>query len=166
MKPWILASAVVALSGGPAAAQPASSDPPVAVELVAGHAGFVDDATRHHAVVGGAVRWYLSPRVSVGPEVVFMPGPDGDRNLMATGNVTFDIRQPGAGRRVTPFLVAGGGLFHHRARFGTQTFASGEGAFTAGGGVRVPLSARWHMAGEWRLGWELQSSVNVVIGVR
>jgi len=85
---------------------------------------------------------------------------------MATANATFDVRAPGRTRRVTPFVVAGAGLFNHRAPFGAETFSSSEGAFTAGGGLRVALSDRWHVGGEWRVGWELHSRTSVMIGLR
>ena len=52
---------------------------PVAVEGTVGWAGFVDDATIHHGVFGGGARISLSPRISVGPEIAYMVGPDDDR---------------------------------------------------------------------------------------
>ena len=79
---WIL---VVALGGmlldSPAEAQSAPKGGPDAVEIFAGYAGFVDDATIDHAVFGGAGRFYISPRASQGPEVTYMRGPDLDRDL-------------------------------------------------------------------------------------
>lgn len=60
---------IVAALTSPAAAQ---SRPAPAVELTGGWAGFVDNATIDHAVLGVAVRWRVSRRISVGPEVVYM----------------------------------------------------------------------------------------------
>ena len=143
-----------------AAAQTVANDRGTAAgELVVGHAGFVDDATIHHAVVGGAVRWYLTPRVGVGPEVVYMRGPRDDRDLMLTGNLTFDFLPD---RRVTPFAVIGGGWLRHSDRFGP----SNEGAFTAGVGLRANISDRWYVGGEARLGWELHTRVTGIVGIR
>ena len=138
----------------------------VAAELTGGHAGFVDDATIHHGVIGGALRWYVSPRISVGPELAYMRGPDDDRDLMLTGNVTFDLRAPAPGRVVTPFLVAGAGLFRHSDRIGPVPFSSSEGAFTAGGGVRARVSDRWFVGGEARFGWELHTRLSLLIGFK
>ena len=143
------------------------SRPASAAELLVGYAGFADDATIDHTVVGGAARVYLSPRVAVGPELVFMRGPGSDRDLMLTGNLTFDLLRPRQGKppRVSPFLVAGGGLFRHTDRFGGASFSSSEGAFTAGGGTRVWFTDRVYGVADFRVGWELHYRVNGGIGI-
>lgn len=150
-----------------ARAQSTDIRPAPAVEFLAGYAGFVDDATIDHAIVGAAGRVYLTPRVAVGPEFVYMRGPDEDRDLFLTGNLTFDVLPPVSGvpRRVTPFLVAGGGFFQHSDRFGAVEFTSYEGAFTAGGGVRAWITRRVYALVDFRLGWELHARVNAGIGV-
>lgn len=125
----------VSLTAGSAFGQSTDVRPRPAVEFLAGYAGFVDDSTIDHGIVGAAARVYLTPRVAVGPEFVYMRGPESDRDLVLTGNLTFDVLPPldGRPRQVTPFLVAGGGIFQHRDRFGALDFRSSEGAFTAGG---------------------------------
>ena len=148
---------------GPAAAQSADLRPSPAVEFTGGYAGFVDDATIDHGVIGGAMRFHLSPRISVGPEVQYMIGPGSDRDLILAGNLTFEVLRPGT--KVTPFLVAGGGLFRHRNSFGGRSFSSSEGAFTAGGGVRAWVSDRVYVAGEARLGWELHWRFSGTVGI-
>jgi hypothetical protein len=155
------------LADGNALAQSNDIRPAPAVEFLAGYAGFVDDATIDHAIVGAAGRVYLTPRVAIGPEVVYMRGPGSDRDLFLTGNLTFDVLPPRAGRsrRATPFLVAGGGFFQHRDRFGAFDFTSYEGAFTAGGGVRAWLSDRVYALADVRFGWELHARVNGGIGI-
>ena len=135
-----------------------------AVEGFAGYAGFVDDSTIHHKAFGGAARWYLLPRVAVGPEMVFMKGPGDEHALIATGNVTFDFLS--GPRAVTPFLVAGGGIFHLGDSFFGQSFSSTEGSFTAGGGVRIPIGERFYVAPELRIGWEPHVRVSVAVGWR
>jgi hypothetical protein len=138
-----------------------------AVEFLAGYAGFVDDATIDHAIFGAAGRVYLTPRLAVGPEFVYMRGPGEDRDLYLTGNLTFDVLPPrdGVPRRVTPFLVAGGGFFQHSDGFGPFDFTSYEGAFTGGGGVRGWISRRVYMLADVRFGWELHARVNAGIGI-
>jgi hypothetical protein len=150
----------------PAAAQ--SVRPQPAVEILAGHAGFADDATIEHAVFGGAARVYLTPRISVGPEITYMRGPNTDRDWFFLGNFTWDVRRPQAGRppRVSPFLIAGGGFFTHSDRFPSGTFTSSEGAFAAGGGTRVHVNDRVYVMGDFRIGWELHYRVTGGIGVR
>ena len=173
MTPLRLVPVVVSLllvAASVTAAQPArgtTGGPAGTVEFSAGYAGFVDDATIDHGLVGIASRWYLGPRLSIGPEAVYMQGPGGDRDLFLTGNVTWDLfGRNGRSSRVVPFIVGGAGLMRHRARFGTQTFTSTEGAFTAGGGVRAGLNDRIFVAGDARLGWELHYRVTGTVGVR
>ncbi|HXW08653.1 MAG TPA: hypothetical protein VD833_25705 [Vicinamibacterales bacterium] len=142
----------------PVMAQPPGT-PAGAAELTVGYAGFVDDATIDHAVFGGAVRFPLSPRVSIGPELQYMIGPGEDRDLILTGNLTLDLLPPH--QRATPFFVIGGGLFRHADMFGSST----EGAFTAGGGVRSWLTERVYVAAELRVGWELHYRLTGTVGV-
>src|SRR5262245_43199905 len=137
-----------------AQAQDRRDRPPPAAELGVGYAGFIDEGMIHHGVLGGTLRWHLSPRVSVGPELVYMSGPGGDRDLFATGNLTLDFLRPSTTRSVTPYIVAGAGLMRHTGDVGTGTFTSSEGAFTAGLGVRAWLSDRTYAGAEWRVGWE------------
>ena len=88
---------------------------------------------------------------------------------MLTGNVTFDLIRPatrGRPRAVTPFVVAGGGLFQTRSSFAIEDFTSSEGAFTAGGGVRGHIGDRVIVGGEARIGWELHIRANAFVGVR
>ena len=149
----------------PALAQ--SVRPATSAEFLAGHAGFADDATIGHVVFGGAARIYVTPRISIGPEVTYMKGPNTDRDWFVLGNLTWDIRAPRAGRppRVSPFLIAGGGFFTHSDRFASGTFTSSEGAFAAGGGTRVHLTDRVYLMGDFRIGWELHYRVTGGIGV-
>ena len=160
-----VALALLAVPVVPAFAQQSSERPAPALEIIGGYAGFVDDATIDHAVIGGSARIYLSPRISVGPEIVYMRGPADDRDLFFTGNLTFDILSPRPDRRVAPFLVGGGGFFRGSYSIGPQPFSYLEGAFTAGGGLRAPISDRWYALGEYRIGWELHQRVTGGVGV-
>ena len=134
-----------------------------AAEAFAGYAGFVDDVFIDHFTVGGNTRIYLSPRIGIGPEVVYMRGPGADDILYFTGNVTFDLlaRQEG---RIDPFLVIGGGFFRGTTHVGTQRFTNVEGAVTGGGGARINLTDRLYAVGEFRLGWEPHYRVTGGIG--
>jgi len=162
-----LLSLALLLTAGSALAQSTDARPAPALEFLAGYAGFADDATIDHGIVGAAGRVYLTPRLAVGPEFVYMRGPGSDRDLFLTGNLTFDVLPPrfGRPRRVTPFLVAGGGFFQHSDRFGAFDFTSYEGAFTAGGGVRGWVTRRVYALADFRLGWELHARINAGIGI-
>ena len=167
------------LAAAPAAAQPPLDDrsgrpeqgrrAPAAVEGLVGYAGFLDESTIGHTLFGGAARVHLAPRHSLGPEVVYMRGPGADRDWFLTANYTFDFIAQGEGHprtRVNPFLVAGAGVMRHTDRFGVGSFSSSEGAFTAGGGVRVWLTDRVYALGEFRTGWEPHIRINGGVGVR
>ncbi len=139
-----------------------------AAEFTGGYAAFVDDAMIDHGVFGGAARWQVTPRLGIGPEITYMIGPRSDRDLFVTGNVTWDLVRfapPRAGR-VVPYLVGGAGFFRHFNRFGPNSFASNEGAFTAGGGARVWVSRRVYVGGEARFGWELHTRLGGTVGIQ
>lgn len=165
----LVALAFVAAAIAPPAA--AQERPGPAGELAAGALLFADDGVVTEGFIGGAARFHLLPRISVGPEVAYIRG-ENHNHLMLTGNVTFDFLRPERGRprRFTPFVVAGAGQFHTRARFpgrlpNDEVFASSEGAFTAGGGVRALVGRRLVAGAEVRIGWELHIRLNGILGV-
>jgi hypothetical protein len=129
---------------------------------------FADDGIVSEGLVGGAGRVYVTPRVSVGPEVSYING-DNHSHFTLTGNVTIDLVHPvrGRPRQVTPFVTVGAGLFQTSELFGgNETFTSTEGAFTAGGGVRTLIGRRVFVGAEARIGWELHVRLNALVGVR
>ncbi len=145
----------------------AQGRPGPAAELAAGWVGFADDGIVSESLVGGAARWYLLPRVSVGPELVYISGAH-HSHLVLTGNVTWDVLAPTnrRPRRVTPFLVAGGGVFQTREHLFNGTYMSSEGAFTAGGGVRALVADRMTLGFDMRVGWEPHIRINGLIGLQ
>jgi Outer membrane protein beta-barrel domain len=146
----------------------AQERPAPVVEFAAGALLFPDDGeTVPEGFAGGTARFYLTPRLSVGPEVAFVKGDNHD-HFMLTGNVTYDFLGPVGGRPapVTPFVVAGAGLFRTQEGFPIGDFSHTEGAFTAGGGLRALLGERVTVGAEARLGWELHVRVNGFVGVR
>jgi Outer membrane protein beta-barrel domain len=160
----MLAVLLVAPAATPAAAQ---ERPGPVAELAAGALVFPDDGAVTEGFAGGTVRFHVSPRISVGPEVAFISG-ESHSHLMLTGNVTFDFLGPVNGRApaLTPFVVAGGGLFRTNEEFLGDDFSSSDGAFTAGGGVRGRVGDRVIVGAEARVGWELHLRFNVLVGVR
>jgi len=134
-------------------------------EGTAGYAGFVDDATKNYWVAGGGFRRYLTPRLSVGPEVVVMGNSNllTDRHAIATGNVILDL-YPRTVRRLTPFVVGGFGLFFSRDQVRNGPFWSNDPAFTAGGGIRARVGERVSIGAEYRLGWEPHHRLTATAG--
>ena len=159
---------VLVLLAGPMAHSIGAQDrPEPAVDFAAGWVGFADDGVVSEGLVGGAVRWYPLPRVSVGPELVYIHGTN-HSHFVLTGNVTWDLLAPvnGRPRAVTPFLVAGGGVFQTREQFFNGAHTSSEGAFTAGGGIRVLVARRVTVGVDVRAGWEPHIRINGLIGLQ
>src|SRR5262245_41729278 len=166
MKNIIIAIMLGAFAAGPAEAQ--NNRPAPVGEFAAGVLMFPDEGVVTEGFVGGAGRFYLSPRISVGPEVAYISG-DRHSHTMLTGNMTFDFLRPenGQQRPVTPFVVVGGGLFRSRYIFPeNEVFTHNEGAVTAGGGVRARMGSRIVGGVEARMGWETHIRLNGFIGVR
>jgi hypothetical protein len=160
----IVSATLIMLLGPFALAAFPQGAPGPSVDVTTGWVGFADDGVVSESLIGGAVRWYVSPRITIGPEVGYIKG-TGHSHLVLTGNVTWDVAAPSGGR-FTPFLVAGAGLFETRQRFPSNTFTSREGAFTAGGGVRVRTSTRVTVGVDARVGWELHLRVAGFASVR
>lgn len=163
----VVVGAVGLLVAPMAGASMAQSRPGPTVEFAAGWVGFADDGIVSEALVGGAARVYLLPRISVGPEIVYIAGTS-HSHLTVTGNVIWDVVHSMSARRprLIPFLVAGGGFFQTHESFPSGAFTSTEGAFTAGGGVRGLIGNRLTVGIDARVGWELHLRIGGLIGVR
>jgi hypothetical protein len=147
---------------------PASAQdrPAPALDLGSGWVGFADDGIVSEWPIAMAARWYLTPRISIGPEVTFIAAGSHSHQIV-TGNLTVDVLAPRNGApRITPFILVGGGLFRTREGFANRPpFSATEGAFTVGGGVRVPLNDRIGAGIDARLGWEPHLRVTGFISV-
>lgn len=156
--------AVLALWALPVSAQ---NRPAPALEFAAGWVGFADDGVVSETPIGAAARWYVSPRISIGPEVTFIAG-ESHSHQVVTGNLTFDFLAPRNGRpRVTPFVVGGGGMFRTSEAFAFRpSYSSTERAFTVGVGIRVTINDRLAAGIDARLGWELHLRMTGFISVR
>jgi hypothetical protein len=145
----------------------AQERPSPAIELAGGALLFADDGIVQEGFFGGNARFHLSPRVSIGPEVAFILG-ENHSHFMLTGNLTCDLLSPvnGRPRAVTPFVVAGGGLFRTHEQLFAGPYNSTDGAFTAGGGLRMRVTDAVAAGAEARIGWELHMRVNAFIAVQ
>jgi opacity protein-like surface antigen len=157
----VIAASLIALAPLSAAAQHAG--PVSHVTVAGGYAGFIDDATIGHGVVGVGAGWVVAPRLAIGPELLYMIGPDNDRDLFVLGVARIGLRR--FREPVVPFLTVGGGLMRHSDRFNGVSFSGTEGAFIAGGGVRLDLSPRVYIAPEFAIGWEPHWRASLSVGV-
>jgi hypothetical protein len=155
---------VISLSTIAQTAEAQSRPPTASVILTAGYAGFVDESPINHGVVGGGTEWVLTPRIAVGPDLLYMIGPGSDRDLFVLGVARFGILP--FSRRVVPFAMAGGGLMTHWDRFNGKTFRSSEGSFVFGGGLRVGVTPNVYVAPEFAIGWEPHVRASVNVGIR
>ena len=170
MTPPLLGFALFVCVGIVATSEPAGAQkrPAPVAELSVGWAGFPDDGDMvSEGVIGATVRWYVRPRLSVGPEVAYVSGRN-HRHVMLTGNITWDVLAASNDRPrpVTPFVTVGAGLFQTRGTFFGDAVVSREGAFTAGGGVRAAIGQRATAGAEARVGWETHLRLTGFIGVR
>jgi hypothetical protein len=162
--PFSFALLAVVLMSERVGAQNTRSSP--ALDVSAGWAGFADESIIHHRAVSGSPRFYVTPRLSGGPEVTYMAGPGTDRDLFVLGNLTYEwplLLRDGV-PRVVPFVVGGWGYMRHRSRFGS--FIAHGSAYAGGTGVRVRLSDRLFVGSELRFGSELHARVNGAVTVR
>lgn len=162
---WTMAALTLlgALAASPAAAQ---ERPKLGADVSAGWVGFGDDGIVSEGLIGGAARFYLSPRISVGPEISYIQGQN-HSHLVLTGNLTCDLLSPARGpRTVTPFVVFGGGLFQTREQLFNGQYTSSEGAYTMGGGVRARAGTRGTIGVEARMGWEAHVRINALFGIQ
>ena len=150
----------------------AQDKPRPIVEAVVGRSGFIDEGWDYFGTFGGGVRVFVTPRLAVGPEVAYLRGELDASNLTVTANVTFDFLRDD-GRRIVPYLVAGGGYLRQKTLVGggpgstaLVPFTSSEGTMSAGIGARIALGSSLFVAPEVRLGWEPESRIAVTIGVR
>jgi hypothetical protein len=132
-----------------------------------GHAGFIDSPMVSHLTVGGSARVFVTPRIAIGPEMVYMRGPGTDRDFAIMGTVTFDLlADAGRSRRLVPYLVVSGGLTWQTVEFASGPFTSTEGALSGGFGTRIALGRGLYLAPEARLGWEPLTRVSINVGIR
>jgi hypothetical protein len=147
---------------GALAAAPAAARQLPAIDVTGAWVGFADDGIVGEAAVGGAARWQLSPKISIGPELIYIQG-DNHSHFVATGNFTVDFNPEGS---VQPFFVVGGGVFQTHEEFFDDAFTSREGAFTVGGGIRGRVTDRVSVGLDARIGWETHIRIGGVVTVR
>ena len=157
---FTFAVAALSLSGFAAVANAQEAPSRFAVDFSGGYAGFADEAIIGHSAVGAGFGWRVTPRLSVGPEAVFMNGPDGDRDVFLTGKLVFDFMPNDP---VSPYVVADGGAMLHADRFVSGSYWSQEGAVSGGGGVRFNVTPRLSIAPEFRVGWETHIGIGAVV---
>ena len=167
---------VAVLSGMPERLLAQQDRPAPIVEAVVGRSGFIDEVWDYFTTVGGGARWFVTPRLAIGPEVSYLSGKFDSleaSSLIVTGNITFDFIRDDGRRPVVPYLAAGGGFMRQKTLVGTgpgstalAPFTSSEATASGGIGARIALGSHVFVAPEFRLGWEPETRMAVTIGIR
>ncbi len=143
------------------------------IRLTGGASGFTgDDGEIPHGVAGGSFRVYVTRRVSIEPEFLYMTNNPNDRDYLGQVSVAYDFAD--SGKRFVPYVVAGAGVLRHRSKFFGADFDTGQPrvfdtsytsfAVSAGGGVKMFLTKRLFIAPEGRVGYQPSVRGTVSIG--
>lgn len=97
------------------------------------------------------MRYYLTRRLGIEPEVMYLVGPGSDRDITVIPHLTVDLNP---GRAVRPYVVGGAGLHRFSQRIGGVPFTGNSWVVNGGFGVRIPLGSRFFVAPEARIGFE------------
>jgi hypothetical protein len=127
------------------------------VEAKAMFGGVVFEPELDHTAVGGAVRVYVTKRISIEPEFLYMRNGANDQDFIVQPNVAFDITDPT--KRFVAYAIGGAGVLHHKGlNRSVNTWTA-----SAGGGVKIFLTNRLFVSPEFRLGSEptVRATVNV-----
>jgi opacity protein-like surface antigen len=150
------------------------TSPKVEGKVIFGSALFGEDL--EHKLVGGALRVYVTKRLSVEPEYLYLRRSKDDQDHLGQISVAYDFTDPT--KRFVPYGIAGAGVLHNRGRVFGSDFVTGEPfvreiSFTtwtvsAGGGVKIYLTNRLFISPEVRLGREptVRATINVFGGRR
>jgi hypothetical protein len=136
-------------------ASPAFAEPLAgAMELrgTVGYSNFLDEDPLHHFVTGGSARFFVTSRIAVEPEFLFMYRSRQDIDFQVIPNVVFEFTKRES--RFQPYAIGGVGLQRHRELTGTGYYWSNSWTGSAGIGTKIFLSDRLYVAPEFRLGLE------------
>ncbi len=131
--------------------------------ITAGGSAFLDGPT--HGVIGGSLRYYVTDRVAIEPEYLYMRGSEFDQDHVGVANLVYHFKDSDAA--ISPFAMGGVGVFSHRARSFEQTDAEA----LLGGGVRLNITDRVFFEPRLRLGIQdvnlsFTGSLGIVLGGR
>jgi len=143
--------------------------PKVEAKVIWGGATFGEDDD--HKLIGGAVRVYVTKRLSIEPEYLYLRDSVNDQDQLIQPNVAYDFTDPT--KRVVAYGIAGVGVLKHKGRFVDRNFVTGvttvfDTSFTTwtasvGAGAKIFLTKRFFVSPELRLGRQptLRATINV-----
>jgi opacity protein-like surface antigen len=114
---------------------------------VGGYSTFIDESSQDHFVAGGSAHYYITRRLSVGPEFVYMYRNESDQDVTASAHVAWDFK---GNSRVQPYVAGRIGVLRHFA----PRFAVNSWAYGAGLGAKIALTDRLFLTPEFSIGIE------------
>jgi hypothetical protein len=161
LKRLTVAASLILFCFLPARAQEELTPPKAEVRAIFGAATFGDGTEVPHFVGGTSARFYVTRRLSIEPELLYMRYSDFDRDYVLNANVAYDITDPR--KKVVPYVGGGVGALYHMDDFGVFTGTSTSWTVNGGGGVKIFVSDRLFIAPEVRVGRE--PTVRATVGV-
>lgn len=170
-KRLVSAAALVIAFAFPSLAQLSGGLTPPKFEgkVIVGGANFGEETP--HGLVGAALRVYVTKRLSVEPEYLFLRHSENDQDQIFQANVAYDFTDPT--KRFVGYGIVGAGVLRNKGRYYGNDFDTGaprvfDTSFTTwtasvGGGVKIFVTKRFFISPEVRVGREpnLRGSVNV-----
>src|SRR3989449_8286484 len=117
----------------------AQGKPKPELRVTGGWVGFIDEDFIDHGAIGASLRYYLTRRVAVEPELLYMIGPGNDRDITVIPHISFDFRP---GQPVRPYVIGGGGFHQFRGKINGGELTGKP--WTANGGVGVGRTSSPH----------------------
>ena len=145
------------------------TSPKVEGKVTFGSALFGEDL--EHKLVGGALRVYVTKRLSIEPEYLYLRRSKDDQDNLGQISVAYDFTDPT--KRVVFYGIGGAGVLHNRGRVFGADFETGvpfvrEIKFTtwtasAGAGLKIFVTDRLFVSPELRVGREptVRATINV-----
>ncbi len=144
------------------------SHPKIEATVIYGGVVFGED--NDHTTVGASVRAYVTKRLSIEPEYLYLWHGENDQDQLVQPNVAYDFTDPT--KRAVLYGIAGAGVLHHKGRFVDTDFTGATRVFdtsfttwtaSAGGGVKIFVTDRLFVSPEFRVGRQptLRATINV-----
>ena len=127
-----------------------------------GYSNFLDEDPLHHLVTGGSAKFFVTNRIAVEPEFLFMYRSRQDIDFQVIPNVVFEFTKRES--RFQPYAIGGVGLQRHRELTGSGYYWSNSWTGSAGIGTKIFLSDRLYLSPEFRLGLEPIVRITASIG--
>ena len=175
---WLAAARKYVLAGGvslvafvtPLYAQDQQlTSPKVEGKVIFGSATFGED--NEHRMVGGALRVYVTKRLSIEPEYMYFRNTENDQDHAGQLSVAYDFTDPT--KRAVFYGIGGVGGLHHEGRSfsddpitgAPRVFERSFDTWTAsvGGGLKIFITKKLFVSPELRLGREpiVRATINV-----